>query len=251
MSGQKPRVALVTGGSRGIGRAISLRLARDGADVALTYVAQDREARAVAESIQSLGRRSRAIALDVADPAAVNRAVAGVVEALGGLHILVNNAGIFSRSTLVETSDEEFARTFAVNVGGVFNCMRAVLPILLEQRYGRIVNISSHLAKRGAGANTKATYAASKAAVDGYTKGVALEASPFGVTVNSVAPGWIEKTEPPADRPDAQKKMLEGVPVGRPGRPEEIAAAVAYLVSDEAAYVTGEVLDVNGGSWMD
>lgn len=251
MRSDRARVALVTGGSRGIGRAIALRLARDGVDVAVTYVAQDAEAQAVAEEIKRLGRRSSAIALDVSDAAAVNRAVRGIAESWSGLHILVNNAGIFSRSMLVDTSDEEFARTFAVNVGGVFNCMRAVLPIFLAQRYGRIVNISSHLAKRGAGANTKATYAASKAAVDGYTKGVALEVSPFGITVNSVAPGWIEKTEPPAERSAAQMKMLEGVPVGRPGRPEEIAAAVAYLVSDDAAYVTGEVLDVNGGSWMD
>lgn len=245
------RVALVTGASRGIGRAIALRLARDGADVAITYVALGGEAASVVTELERLGRRAKAIQLDVADPVAVNEAVAGVVRDLGRLDILVCNAGVFSRSTVVDTTDEEFARTFAVNVGGVFHCMRAALPHMMTGRWGRIVNVSSHLAKRGAGANTKATYAASKAAVDGYTKGTALEAAPYGITVNSVAPGWIEKTDPPAERSETQRKMLDGIPVGRPGRPEEIAAAVAYLVSDDAAYVTGEVLDVNGGSWMD
>lgn len=245
------RTALVTGGSRGIGRAIALRLAQDGVDVAFTFAEREDDARAVVSEIERLGRRSLAVRADVANASAGEDVVRRVLEAWGRLDILVNNAGVFSRSTIVETSDEEFTRTFDVNVRGVFNMMRAAMPVMIRQRHGRIVNISSHLAKRGAGARTKATYAATKAAVDAYTKGVALEAGPHGITVNSVAPGWIEKGEPPAERPPDQLKMLEGVPVGRPGRPEEIAAAVAFLASEEAGYVTGEVFDVNGGSWMD
>lgn len=251
MNALAQRAALVTGATRGIGRAIAIRLARDGADVAFTYIDRDAEATAVVKEIEELERRALRFRLDVADANAVNAAVAEILRAWGRLDVLVCNAGILSRSLLIDTSDEEFTRTFDVNVRGVFNCMRAVLPHMTAQRRGRIVNVSSQLAKRGGGAVSKATYAATKAAVDAYTKGVAIEASPFGVTVNSVAPGWIEKTEPPAERPEHQKKMLEGIPAGRPGRPDEIAAAVSFLASDDAAYITGEVLDVNGGSWMD
>jgi 3-oxoacyl-[acyl-carrier protein] reductase len=245
------RVAIITGGSRGIGRAIALRLARDGADVAIVFREQQNEAEAIRSQIVAEGRRCLSLQLDVADASAVNSVVERVRRELGRLDILVCNAGIFSRSTLIETSDDEFTRTFDVNVRGVFNCMRASLPHMIEQRWGRIINLSSQIAKRGAGTASKATYGATKAAVDAYTKGVAIEASPFGVTVNSVAPGWIEKTEPPAERPEHQRKMLEGIPVGRPGRPEDVAAVVSFLASDEASYITGEVVDVNGGSWMD
>ena len=244
-------VALVTGGSRGIGRAIAVRLARDGARVAFAFVERAQESQAVARSIEELGRDAMPLRLDVSDPVAVNEAIERIVAAWGRIDVLVNNAGVFSRSTILETSDEEFTRTFDVNVRGTFNCIRAVLPVMIRQRYGRIVNISSHLAKRGAGARTKATYAATKAAVDAYTKGIALEAGPHSITVNSVAPGWVEKEPVTGERPPEQAQMLEGIPLRRPGRPEEIAAAVAFLASDEAGYVTGEVFDVNGGSWMD
>lgn len=245
------RVALVTGASRGIGRAIAVRLARDGADVACVYLREAAQAQEVRQEIEGLGRQALLIQADLADLGAGKAVVDQVVAAWGRLDILVNNAAVFSRSKVADTPDEEFLSTFAVNVGGVFSFMRAALPVMYAQRSGRIINLSSHNAKRGTGGSSKATYAATKSAVDSYTKGTAVEAAPYNVTVNSIAPGWIEKGEPPAERNEFQKGLLAGIPLGRPGRPEEVAAAVAFLASEEAGYVTGEIFDINGGSWMD
>lgn len=245
------KVALVTGASRGLGRAIALRLADDGCDVAITYENAEEEARVTAAGIEAKGRRARIDQLDVADPAAVARVVDDVVAQWRRIDVLICNAGIFSRSLIHETSDEEFARTFAVNVGGVFYMMRAVLPIMMAQRSGRIISISSHNAKRGTGASSKATYAATKNAVESYTKGAAVEMAPYNVTVNAVSPGWIEKEPHTGERSELHNQLLAAIPLHRPGVPAEIAAAVSYLASDLAGYITGEILDVNGGTWMD
>lgn len=245
------KTALVTGGSRGLGRAIALRLARDGSNVAVLYRHETERATEVVAEISDLGRQGLPLQADVADRAAVEAAVRRVVDEWGRLDILVCNAAIFSRSLIVDTPDEEFEQTFAINVRGVFNCMRAALPIMMEQRSGRIINISSHISKLGSGLSSRATYAATKAAVDAYTKGAAREAAPYNITVNSVAPGWIEKRPTPTERSDAEKALLAGIPLARPARPDEVASAVAYLASDDAGYITGEILDVNGGSLMD
>ena len=245
------RVALVTGASRGLGRAIALRLAGDGCDVAVTYETSEGLARATAADIEAKGRQARIYQLDIADPRGVSRVVDDVVAQWHRIDVLVCNAGIFSRSLIHETSDEEFTRTFAVNVGGVFYMMRSVLPIMMAQRSGRIISISSHNAKRGTGASSKSTYAATKNAVESYTKGAAVEAASYNVTVNAVSPGWIEKEPPQGERSELHKQLLAAIPLHRPGSPDEIAAAVSYLASDEAGYVTGEILDVNGGTWMD
>jgi len=244
------RTALVTGGSRGLGRAIALRLATEGFDVAVVDLEAE-AAEQTAVEIRSAGRRCIAFKADVADPEAASSVVDQVVAQWGRIDVLVCNAGIFARSIIIETSDEEFRRTFDVNVGGVFYYLRATLPVMMRQGRGRIVTIASHNYKRGTGASSRATYAATKAAVVSYTKGAAVEAAPYGITVNSVSPGWIETGPPPVERSDLQKQLLAAIPLGRPGKPHEIAAAVAYLVSDDAAYITGEILDVNGGTWMD
>ena len=192
-----------------------------------------------------------AIEADAADSASVATAIDSVMEAWGRIDVLVCNAGVFSRSTIVDTSDDEFDMTFAVNVKGVFNFIRAALPIMIGQGSGRIVTISSHNAKRGTGMSSKATYAASKSAVESYTRGAAVEAAPFNITVNCVSPGWIPKDEVPLEPTAFQLRLLESIPLRRPGRAMEVAAAVAFLASEDAAYVTGETLDVNGGTWMD
>jgi len=250
-SGLTRGVAVVTGASRGLGRAIALRLAQDGYRIAVLFERSIEQAEQVAREIRATGPEAMTIAVDVSNSKAVDEAVHKIMDQWNRIDILVCNAGIFSRSSIVDTSDEEFRRTFDVNVMGVFNFFRAVLPIMMSQRSGRVIAISSHNAKRGTGASSKATYAATKNAVESYTKGAAVEAAPYGVTVNCVSPGWIETGPPPAERSELQKKLLEGIPLGRPGEPREVAAAVAFLASEDAGYITGEILDINGGTWMD
>lgn len=245
------RVAVVTGASRGLGRAIALRLAEDGYDIAVVFERSTEKAEQVAAEVRATRREVITIPADVSDGTAVAKAVARVIDQWNRIDVLVCNAGIFSRSLIPDTSDEEFRRTFDVNVMGVFNFLRAVLPIMMAQRSGRVITISSHNAKRGTGPSSKATYAATKNAVESYTKGAAIEAAPYGITVNCVSPGWIEMEPPPAERTEAQKRLLASIPLGRPGRPREVAAAVAFLASEDAGYITGEILDVNGGTWMD
>jgi 3-oxoacyl-[acyl-carrier protein] reductase len=247
----RTKVALVTGASRGLGRAIALRLAEDGCDVAITYESSNDLARGVAAEIEAKRRKALVYQLDVANATAVARVVDDLVGQWHRIDVLVCNAGIFSRSLIHETSDEEFARTFAVNVAGVFYMLRSVLPVMMAQNGGRIISISSHNAKRGTGASSKATYAATKNAVESYTKGAAVEAAPYNITVNAVSPGWIEKETPQGERSELHRQLLAAIPLHRPGSPDEIAAAVSYLASDLAGYITGEILDVNGGTWMD
>jgi 3-oxoacyl-[acyl-carrier protein] reductase len=245
------RAAMISGASRGLGRAIAMRLARDGCDIAVLYHTEDALATSAVDEITALGADAFSIQVDVADGSSVDAAVKAAIDRWGHLEIVVCNAGIFSRSTLPDTTDDEFTRTFDVNVRGVFNLIRAALPVMMHQRYGRIVTVSSHNAKRGTGASSKATYAATKNAVESYTRGAAVEGAPFGITVNCVSPGWIEKGPPPLERSDFEKALLAAIPLGRPGRPDEVGAAVAFLASDDAGYITGETLDVNGGTWMD
>ena len=241
----KGRVALVTGGSRGIGRAIALRLAEEGCDVAVNYHEASAAAGEVVDAIKGMGRNALAVKADVASALEVESMVILVEEELGAIDILVNNAGIHKHHKSWEMSVVDWQRIIDVNLTGAYLTTRTVGPGMAKRGWGRVVNISSVVAMSGT--DHEAHYAASKAGMHGLTKSTALELSPQGVTVNAVAPGWI-RTDMTGDatEEDLAEAMRE-VPLGRIGEPEEIASVVAYLASPDASYVTGQVLHVNGG----
>ncbi len=243
--GLEGRVALVTGASRGIGRAIALRLAEEGCDVAVNYHSSPDAAEEVARSILGMGRRAMAVRADVASADQVGSMVTAVEEGLGPVDVLVNNAGIHKHHKSWEMSLEDWDRIIGVNLTGAYLTSRLLGPRMAERGWGRIVNISSVVADIGS--DHEAHYTASKAGMHGLTKSLALELSPKGVTVNAVAPGWI-RTDMTADVTEEEwAEALEEIPLGRIGEPEEIASVVAYLASPESSFVTGQVLHVNGG----
>lgn len=237
------KTALVTGGSRGIGAAIAKRLAKDGADVALTYVSKPDAAEAVVAEMRKLGRRAEALQVDAADPASVTKAVDGTAERFGRLDILVNNAGIAKHGTIAEMPLDDFDRIVAVNVRAVFVAAQAAARHMGEG--GRIITIGSVNAERVPFAGT-AAYAMSKAAIMGLTRGMARDLAADGITVNVVQPGPVETDMNPGDTEfaDAMRGLLA---IRRYGHPDDIAGAVAYLAAPEAAYVTGIALTVDGG----
>lgn len=239
------QVSLVTGASRGIGRATALRLGQDGHDVVVNYVRREDAAQEVADRIEGAGQRSLVVRADVASRDDVRRMVREVAEDLGPVSILVNNAGIYRRVTMDELEPDRWERTLAVNLTGAFHCIQAVLPAMRKVGWGRIINISSQVGVRGT--DHGADYATTKAGLLGLTKAVALEVAREGITVNAVAPGTIE-TDIIADytREDREARNRQ-IPVGRIGLPEEVASAVSYLASEEARYVTGTTFHVNGG----
>ena len=237
------KTALVTGASRGIGRAIALRLAEDGANVAVIYAGSADKAEAVVNEITALGVNAKAYRCNVADSAAVNETVKAVTNDLGKIDILVNNAGITRDGLMLRMKDEDFDAVLDTNLKGVFNMIRACYSGFIRKKSGRIINISSVSGIMGNAG--QANYSASKAGVIGLTKSVARELASRGVTCNAVAPGFIQTdmTENLGDN----NPLLNSIPLGRMGKPEDIAAAVAFLASDSAAYITGEVLKVDGG----
>ena len=237
------KTALVTGASRGIGRAIALRLAEDGANVAVIYAGSADKAEAVVNEITALGVNAKAYRCNVADSAAVNETVKAVTNDLGKIDILVNNAGITRDGLMLRMKDEDFDAVLDTNLKGAFNMIRACYSGFIRKKSGRIINISSVSGIMGNAG--QANYSASKAGVIGLTKSVARELASRGITCNAVAPGFIQTdmTENLGDN----NPLLNSIPLGRMGKPEDIAAAVAFLASDSAAYTTGEVLKVDGG----
>ncbi len=242
------KVAVVTGGSRGIGRAISIALARSGAHVVVNFTSNEAAARSVVDEIAASGGKAEMLRFDVAKPDEVDQAIVGVKERLGRLDILVNNAGIAIDTLLLRVKPEDFERTFATNVGGALWCSKSAMRIMMRAKTGRIVNLSSVVGESG---NVgQSVYSASKAALLGLTKTLAREYASRAVTVNAIAPGFIE-TDMTAGLPaEAKEAFTSQIPLGRAGKPEDVAAAVVYLCSDEAAYVTGQVLRVNGGMYV-
>ena len=238
-------VALVTGGSRGIGRAICLELARQGAAVAVNYAGNEQAAQETVEACRALGVQAEAFQADVSDPAACESLIAQVKERFGRLDILVNNAGVTRDNLLLRMSEEDYDRVLDTNLKGAVFCCKAVARPMMRQRYGRIVNLSSVVGLRGNAGQVN--YSASKAGLLGLTKSLAKELASRGVTANAVAPGFIETDMTHALPEAARSAMAAGIPAGRPGLPEEVARAVAFFAREDAGYITGQVLCVDGG----
>ena len=242
------KTALVTGASRGIGRAIALCLAAEGARVALNYAGNVKAAEEVKASVEAAGGTAILCQADIADSAAVEAMIADVVKEFGAIDILVNNAGITRDTLLMRMKDEDFAKVLDTNLKGVFYCTKAVSKLMMKKRSGRIVNVASVVGLVGNAGQTN--YAAAKAGVIGFSKSAAKELASRGITVNVVAPGFIG-TDMTAGLPESVKeKMLTDIPLGRMGEAEDVANAVLFLASDQASYITGQVVNVDGGMVM-
>jgi 3-oxoacyl-[acyl-carrier protein] reductase len=242
------KVALVTGGSRGLGRASALALGKQGAHVVINYVSNEAAAREVAQSIEQAGGKAELAQFDVGTGDAAEKSIAEVAKRLGRLDILVCSAGISIDGLLLRLKDEDLDRIFAVNVKGSIACARAAVKVMMRARTGRIIFLSSVVGEMGNAGQT--AYAASKAALLGVTKSMARELASRSVTINAITPGFIDTDMTGGLTPEQQTSIAQAIPLGRTGKPEEIAAAVVYLASDEAAYVTGQTLRVNGGMYM-
>ncbi len=239
------RCALITGASRGIGRAIAAALARDGWAVCVNYLERREAAEGLVLELRARGRAAMAFQADVADREAVERMVSAASEALGPVELLVNNAGISHQGLFQEVDDALWERLLAVNLTGPRNAIRAVLPHMLGGKRGCIVNISSIWGLRGG--SCEVAYACTKAAVVGLTRSLALELAPSGIRVNCVAPGCIETDMVRVLGEETRAMLVEETPLERLGRPEDIAEAVAFLASERAAFITGQVLTADGG----
>lgn len=242
------KLAVITGGSRGIGRAISLKLASIGAQVVVTYVSNASLADDVVSEILTSGGKARAAGFDVADEQAVVSAFKDIEDELGAVGILVNNAGVALDFLTVRGKGPDWQRTLDVNLSSSFYCSRAVSKGMMKERWGRIVNISSVIGEMGNAG--QGAYAASKAGLIGFTKSLARELGSRGITVNAVAPGFIATDMTSRMSEEAQQSLLKQIPLGCLGVPEDVAEAVAFLCLPVAKYITGQVLNVNGGMYM-
>jgi 3-oxoacyl-[acyl-carrier protein] reductase len=242
------RVAIVTGGGRGIGRTVAVRLAEEGANVAISYRSDDDAASEAAEAVRAAGAECEVFKGDVASPEDVQALFKGVADAFGRLDILVNNAGITRDNLMMRMKDDEFDDVLRTNLGGTYLCTRAALRPMIRARWGRIVNVSSVVGLVGNAG--QANYAASKAGIIGFTKSVAREVAQRGITANAVAPGYVE-TELTGSLPENVKEAIRTqVPMGRFGEAGEVAEVVAFLVGEGAGYVTGQTIAVDGGMTM-
>lgn len=244
------QVALVTGAARGIGFAIAQALGQCGARVVVADLDQAAAQRAAAQLVEQ-GVEAIGLAVDVADEQQVLAMVAAVEVAMGHVDILVNNAGIVSTGPLLEVSAAEWNRVLAIDLSSVFYCAKAVLPAMMDRRSGRIINIASVAGKRGGGLLGNSCYAAAKGGVIALTKGLAREGGPFNITANAIAPALTDTEMTCGLAPDARARVLADMPLGRAGTPQDIAMAVCFLASGAAAFVTGEIMDVDGGYMRD
>jgi 3-oxoacyl-[acyl-carrier protein] reductase len=243
------KVALVTGAARGIGEAIALKLAQEGADVVVTDVDLEGVQR-VAQEVEGLGRKAKAVQADVSQREAVQRLISEAISLFGKVDILVNNAGIIRRGTFLEHDPQDWEKVLSVNLGGTFNCAKEVVPLMIKQGGGKIINISSVVGKMGDIASAP-SYGTSKGAINTFTKSLARELAPYGITVNAVAPHAIETDMSREWSEEKRRQIVEAIPLKRLGKPEEVAEVVAFLASDGAGFITGQILDVNGGYLMD
>jgi 3-oxoacyl-[acyl-carrier protein] reductase len=241
------KVALVTGAAQGIGRSIALLLAQKGADIVISDINFEK-AEETAKEVEALGRKVMAIRADVANTNDVERMVGAILERFGQIDILVNNAGIARDKLILRMTEEDWDAVLDVNLRGTFNCTKAVIRHMSKQRKGKIVNIASVVGEMG---NVgQANYAASKAGVIGFTKTIAREFAQRGINVNTIAPGYIETPMTEALPEKVKEELRRMIPLERLGRPEDVAQAVLFLVSEASSYITGQVLNVNGGIYM-
>lgn len=246
--GLKGKIALVTGGSRGIGRACVEALAREGAHVILSYASNAQAADETVATVTTAGGQAEAVRFDVGDPEACKQTVDDIVKKHGALHILVNNAGISVDGLIMRFKDGDLAKSFQTNVFGPFYLARAAARPMMKARFGRIIMMGSVVGESG---NVgQAAYAATKAALDGMAKSLAKELGSRGITANVIAPGYIETDMTKGMTEDMTKALLASIPSGSIGKPDDIANAVLYLASEGAGYITGHVLNVNGGLYM-
>jgi 3-oxoacyl-[acyl-carrier protein] reductase len=241
------KAALVTGGSRGIGKAIAILLARAGCDVAINFVNNEDAARLVEQTVRALGVEAMIVQADLADHGHTKQMIEAVVRQLGRLDILVNNGGIWKEAAIDTMSEQQLREMIDINLKGTFYAISASVPHMKKQRYGNIINISSTAGQRGEAFHSH--YAATKGAIISLTKSLAPELAPYNIRVNCVAPGWVatDMTVESLAAPDADN-ILNLIPLGRAGTPEEIAGAVLFLASDLSSFITGEILNVNGGA---
>lgn len=245
----RERVAVVTGSGRGIGEATALALSKEGAYVVVSDIDAG-FAQKTSGQINSMKGKSIAVRTDVSSRSEVRDLFNKTIERFGRIDILVNNAGIFSRTPILEISEDEWDRVIDVNLKGTFLCCQEAVPVMLKQRYGRIVNMASLAGKRG-GVTSGIDYASSKGGVISLTRALAKHLAPHNILVNAIAAANIETEMLQAYEPEAREKQLREIPLGRYGRPEEVAKVVVFLVSDDAGYIVGETINVNGGVFMD
>ena len=244
------RVALITGGGRGFGRAIALAFADEGADVVVNYRANAAAAAEVTAALEKRGRRAMTVKADVGEAAEVQALVDATLSRFGRLDILVNNAGIMDRGLFADVPVASYARMFATNVTGTMLCTRAVLPTMIERRYGRIVNLSSQLARAGVGTGGFAAYAATKGAIEAFTRSIAHEVGEHGITVNAIAPGGIDTDMSRAVMtPEYRARRTKELPVRHLGSLDDVAYCALFLADAAGGYLTGQVLQPNGG-WV-
>ena len=241
-------VAIITGGSRGIGAAAAVILAKAGANVIITYVNNEKAAKEVQEEVTALGRKCIAIRANVSRPKSAKKVVEKAMQKFGQIDILINNAGIWTHGEMGKMTEEIWKETMEINLDGVFHMINAVVPYMKKRRYGKIINMSSTAGQRGEAFHSH--YAASKGAIISLTKSLSTELGSYNINVNSVAPGWVatDMSSEALKNPRLMDEVLKGIPLGRIPTPEDIAGPILFLASDLARHVTGEILNVNGGS---